>query len=249
MSFDAGFAQALLDPELAVPEGLIDPAGRPAGKRFDVYRNNVVASLSAALADGFPAVHALVGADFFTAMARVYVRAHPPSDPRMMYFGAEMPRFLEGFGPVAHLAYLPDVARLELALRESYHAGDATGLDAEGLAALPAHRLEEMRFPLVPAARLIRSGYPVLSIWHKSRDPNAPAPQAIGQDVLIARPGFDPAPHGLGPGAFAFFSALQGGAVLSDAIASATAEAPNFDLSAALSLALTTHVLQVPETP
>ncbi len=141
MSFDAGFAAALLDPDLAVPSGLVDPSGRPAGKRFDVYRNNVVASLSSALADGFPAVHALVGAEFFSAMAGVYVRVHPPNNPRMMYFGAQMPAFLEGFGPVAHLAYLPDVARLELALRASYHAADAEGLTAERLAALPQDQL------------------------------------------------------------------------------------------------------------
>ncbi len=248
MSFDDGFASALLDPSVAVPEGLIDPAGRPAGKRFDVYRNNVVASLSSALADGFPSVHALVGAEFFGAMAGIYVRAHPPSDPRMMYFGAEMPSFLEGFDPVKHLTYLPDVARLDLALRVSYHAGDAKGLTAEDLAALPQDALEGMRFALVPAARLIRSAYPVQAIWQKSRNPNAPAPQAGAQDVLIARPEFDPAPHALGPGAFAFFTSLQGGATLGEAIALAMTEAPDFDLSAALSLALATQVLQAPET-
>ena len=154
MSALDGFADALLDPNQAVPEGLVDPKGRPAGKRFDVYRNNVVASLSSALAEGFPAIRSLVGMEFFSAMAGIYVRAHPPSDPRMMYFGTEMPEFLAGFGPVQHLAYLPDVARLELALRESYHAADAPGLTGEALAALPQDGLEAMRFGLVPSARL-----------------------------------------------------------------------------------------------
>ena len=249
MSFDAGFAAALLDPNLAVPSGLVDPSGRPAGKRFDVYRNNVVASLSSALADGFPAVHALVGAEFFSAMAGVYVRVHPPNDPRMMYFGAQMPAFLEGFGPVAHLAYLPDVARLELALRASYHAANAEGLTAERLAALPQDQLEAMHFPLVPSARLIRSPHPVLSIWRRATDVGAPAPVAEAQDVLIARPDFDPAPHALGPGGFAFFTGLSDGLTLAEAAALATAKAPDFDLSAALSLALATQSLQASEHP
>ncbi len=249
MSFDAGFAAALLDPELPVPEGLIDPVGRPAGKRFDVYRNNVVASLSSALADGFTAVHALVGAEFFGAMAGVYVRMHPPRDPRMMYFGAEMPAFLEGFGPVEHLTYLPDVARLELALRTSYHAADAVGLTAERLAALPQDQLEATCFALVPSARLIRSTHPVLSIWRRATDPSAPAPVAEAHDLLIARPEYDPAPHALGPGAFTFFTALSAGLTLAEASAHTTTEAPDFDLSAALSLALATQTLQAPEHP
>jgi hypothetical protein len=52
-----------------------DPAGRPAGARFDVYRNRE------ALVTGFPVVHALVGDAFFRAMAGVFLRAHPPTSP------------------------------------------------------------------------------------------------------------------------------------------------------------------------
>ena len=34
----SAFAHALLDPEAAVPVGIVDPQGRPAPKRFSVYR-------------------------------------------------------------------------------------------------------------------------------------------------------------------------------------------------------------------
>ena len=40
------FTAAILDPDAPVPPGLLDPEGRPAGKRFNVYRNNLAASLS-----------------------------------------------------------------------------------------------------------------------------------------------------------------------------------------------------------
>ena len=43
------FAAALLDPDAALPPGVIDPRGRPAPKRFAVYRNNVASSLVDAL--------------------------------------------------------------------------------------------------------------------------------------------------------------------------------------------------------
>lgn len=72
------FITAVLDPMIDTPQGLVDPNGNPAGKRFDVYRNNVVASLSDALGVAFPVVQKLVGDEFFRAMAGVYLRQHPP---------------------------------------------------------------------------------------------------------------------------------------------------------------------------
>jgi hypothetical protein len=36
------FATAILDPDSPIPRGLIGPDGEPGGKRFAVYRNNVV---------------------------------------------------------------------------------------------------------------------------------------------------------------------------------------------------------------
>ena len=56
----SAFAQALLDPEAAIPAGVIDPMGRPAPKRFAVYRNNVATGLGNVLEAAFPAVKSLV---------------------------------------------------------------------------------------------------------------------------------------------------------------------------------------------
>ena len=61
----AKFTQALLNPEAAIPAGLIDPQGRPAGKRFNVYRNNVIVSLMDAMETAFPVIQKLIGAENF----------------------------------------------------------------------------------------------------------------------------------------------------------------------------------------
>jgi len=139
------FRSAVFDPKADVPEGLIDPAGRSAGKRFDVYRNNVIVSLSNALAEGFPALRNLVGASNFTVLAGAYVRAHPPSAPVLMLFGAKMPEFLAAFPPVQRYPFLPDIARLECALRESYHAADTTPIDPAELGAVSPDALADLR--------------------------------------------------------------------------------------------------------
>ena len=230
------FTTALLDPELAAPNGLTDPEGRPAGKRFSVYRNNVVVSLTAALEAAFPVIHALVGDEFFRAMAGVFLRAHPPSSPMMMFYGAEMPEFLTGFTPVQHLGYLPDVARLELALRESYHAADTAPMAAEALINLPPDQLMETRLQLSPALKVVRSAYPITAIWRAHHEPSADKPQMRADDALIMRPEFDPKVDRLPAGGAELVEALQRGAKLGDAVLAAEAEAKDFDLTRTLGL-------------
>jgi hypothetical protein len=220
----ADFLPALLDPERPVPQGLQDGHGRPAGRRFNVYRNNITVSLVEALTQGFPATVKLLGAEYFTAIARVFVQANPPQSRLMMHYGAGFPAFLETVPALAQLGYIGDVARLELALRRSYHAADAAPLDPAILGAVAPDDLPATRFTLAPALILIRSRWPLHAIWAFNMIPGSPAPQiqAQGQgqaqtqpqDVLITRPGFDPTPHPLPQGGAEFIAALMQGAPL-----------------------------------
>ena len=79
-----GWAQALLDPEADCPPGLTTWNSSDPATRFAVYRNNVVCSLVDGLAAAFPVVQALVGEDFFRAMAAVFVRRAPPRSPVLL---------------------------------------------------------------------------------------------------------------------------------------------------------------------
>ena len=75
----AEFRAAILNAQADVPEGLVNPDGQQASKRFSVYRNNVVHSLSEAMLTGFPVLTKLLGDEFFREMAKVYLRIHPPA--------------------------------------------------------------------------------------------------------------------------------------------------------------------------
>lgn len=233
MPSQSQFGTALLDPARPVPEGLTDFAGEPAGKRFDVYRNNVAVSLTEALETGFPVIRKLVGDDFFKAMAGVFLRAHPPEDPRLATYGGRFPGFLATFDPVRHLPYLPDMARLELGLRQSYHAADAAPLSVADMAAADVMAL---RPRMAPASLVVSSRYPIHAIWLRNSQPDAPRPQMVPEDVLIARPRFDPRPHLLPKGGIALARALKGRITLSEALAATLAQEPSADIPALLTL-------------
>jgi len=119
------FASALLDPARPVPSGLATWNGSDPVARFAVYRNNVVVSLVAALADTFPVVRELVGEEFFTAMARLYVAEQPPLSPVLAHYGDGFADWVVQFEPAAAVPCLADMARLERARVRAYHAADA----------------------------------------------------------------------------------------------------------------------------
>jgi len=229
------FRAALLDPDLPAPDGLGDGRGGPAGRRFDVYRNNVASSLIDALEVGFPAVQKLIGRTNFRAIMGVFLRQHPPEAPMIAVYGAALPQFLAGFSPLAHLGYLRDVARLEQALRESYHAADAAPVDPAELQAMHPDLLPAARVTLAPAMRLIRSDWPLHAIWTYAMEGGA-QPHAAAEDVVVTRPAFDPVMAVAGPGGASFILALAAGRTIGAAHDAALAEAPEFDLPAILDI-------------
>lgn len=236
----SAFATALLDPDTPPPEGLTDGRGRPAQRRFGVYRNNVASSLTDALETGFPVVARLVGKEFFRAMAAVFLRSHPPEDPRLQLWGGRFPGFLARFEPVAQIPYLPDVARLELGLRQSYHAEDTPVLP---LAGLSPESVLALRPRLAPSTLILGSRFPVLSIWQRNaRDAKADIPVG-GETILVARIGYDPEPRLLPAGGHALARHLKGRLTLADALAAAQADTPEADLGALMTLFLTPGVL------
>lgn len=232
------FRAALLDPAHPVPPGLGDSAARPAGARFNVYRNNVAVSLTEALRTGFPIITKLLGQQNMDGLAGIYLRAHPPASPLMMHYGTGFPDFLAATPQLAHLGYLADIARLELALRQSYHAADAPPIDPAALADLPPEDLLHCTVTLAPALRLLRSDWPIYDIWRFNTEPGAPKPTPGAQNILITRPEFDPQPHLLPPGAATWIEALGRAVPIGEALDTAQQGAPDFDLGASLTLLL-----------
>lgn len=232
------FAPGLLDSSLPAPDGVTGPDGGPAPKRFNVYRNNVAVSLVEAVTDSFPATVQLLGEDYFKAVARVFVTNHPPRSPVLLWYGSDFADFLRSFPPLAAYGYLPDVARLEWAWLEAYHAADAVPLSPETLGRMPQNLLAELTLEPHPACRLVRSAWPIFSLLSANRfGGDHPSDLAEAQDCLVSRADLDVEVRLLRPGGAALLEALCEGLPLGQAAQRAAELLPDeeFDLGGCLS--------------
>lgn len=133
--------------------------------RLSIYRNTSRSTLTNALRLAYPAVHRLVGEDFFAAASDAFITAEPPPTAWLDLYGAGFPQFLHDFGPAAALAYLSDVARLEQAVVHAIHAADREPLAPVRLAAVAPSDHARVCFTPHPSVGLLSSDYPVDAIW------------------------------------------------------------------------------------
>lgn len=247
------FAAALRNRDLPLPAGLTRPSGRPSNRRFAVYRNNVAVSLVDALAAIYPTLQNLVGEEFFRAMAHAYVLNNLPTSPLMFTYGASFPAFVEAFGPASDLPFLADVARVERAWLDAFHAADRAPLAPQALATVAGDALPEIRFETHPASRLLALPHAAGSIVGRDRqglpldglDPFQP------EAVLITRPAYDVAITVLTPEANAFVGTLMAGNSFTEAWDAADILAPGTDIGSLLTLTLASGAfsdLRLPET-
>lgn len=136
--------------------------------RLNIYRNNVILSLSTAIADTFPVVKRLIGDDCFNAAAIVFVRTNPPTQPSLLFYGEAFINFISDFPACSELKFLLDVARLEWNYIQAFHAEDSELLDNETLAQIPPESLADVKFTLHPSVQLMQSDWPVDTIWDEN---------------------------------------------------------------------------------
>jgi len=222
----SAFASALADPAAPPPATTRGRLGAPDARRFSVYRNNVAVGLIGALEARFPVSRRIVGDDAFRAVARAFASARKPRSPVMIAYGQDFPGFAADFLASAEAPELNclaevarDVARLEDAWVEAYHAADASVATVSDLSGLGPDQLAGTRIEFHPAARTLRFSAPAASIWAASQSWDGPAApnRSIGEDALITRPDCDVRVRVLPPLAYDFASRLREGATLLEA--------------------------------
>ena len=239
---DTFFEAALLPPDVPVPAHLRPLLDQPG---FAVYRNTVLKGCVDALQANYPAVHALVGEDWFRAVASRYARAHPPQDSRMLVYGEGFAGFLHDFlRDVAtgdDLPYLPGVACLDRLWSEAHGALDAAVLGAAAVTALPLEELGAMVLVPHPAARWAWfEDQPIYTIWRRNRgdgDNGAEGADSAdelvwtGEGALLTRPASAVTWTALDAAGCAFLDACAAGRPLAHAASEALALQAGTDLA------------------
>jgi hypothetical protein len=168
-----------------------------ARRALAAYRGNGRALAERALAAAFPTVAELVGSESFAGLARAFWQDHPPVDGDIARHGEALADFIQADAQLASEPYLADVARLDWAVHRADPAADA---DASpfGLEHLAGPDAVACRLRLRPGTALLRSRWPVVSIWsaHRSDEPDRFAPMRAAmargeaQSALVRRDGW-----------------------------------------------------------
>lgn len=234
---NGGFAAGLLDPDVEVPAEI--SGRRAATRRYGVYRNNVVVGLIDALKAAYPSLLAIMGEMNFARVGRHFIAAHPPRSPMMQDFGAGFAEFLAGFAPLRGSPFLADVARLERAWLEAYHAADAAPLTGADLAGLAPEAMAGLVLPAHPALAVICSDHPIGDLFaYRFGRPERGPDLAASQSALVTRPELEVRVTMVTRPQARFLGSLAAGQPLGEATEATLAAEPEFDLATALALAL-----------
>ena len=216
-------------------------------QRFAVYRNNVIHGLMAALQTRFPATERLIGDESFRFCSQLFVEAHKPRSPLLMFYGDGFPDFLDQLPFLADWPFLSDFARIEVARTKAYHARDCepfrlhdTGADIIA-ALMPCH------FEPHPAVVILSSSFPAATIWALSDSSEALAQiDWQPQTMAITRGHYDIqifiVPEGTAP----CLAALQQGATLEEALVATSNAIAGCDLATLLVSLLRCDLLATP---
>jgi hypothetical protein len=215
--------------------GEIESDGLSAEARLRIYRNHLVATLTAALESTFSVVRRLVDRRFFAYAAHEYLRQHPPQSRCLAEYGAGLADFLSGFEPCKDLPYLADVARFEWALNTAATVREEAPLEIVALAAIPPEGASLLKISLQPSVSYFASGWPIDAIWlaNQQKEVRTVDLASGGTTVEMRRADEGFSWQRLDPGTFAFRKALAEGFALGMAAATAASD-PAFDLAAAL---------------
>lgn len=234
------FAEGLLDAASPAGDGF---AGVHRGQRLAMYRGHLRGAWHTTLSAAFPVLRQLLGDEFFEGLCHTFGFAQPARDADLNQFGAALPDFLASFAPAADYPYLADMARLEWALHRARFNEDAIAITAADLAALGPEALDATRFALHPAVTLLDSPYAVASLWHAHHGGAFPPSMDVAEQVLVARPQWQPVVESIDPARHAFYKALGENASVGAALDAAMALDEEFDIAGALHQALALGVL------
>ena len=234
--FQSDVSSALANSKVACPAQVRQQDSHSQSRRFNIYRNNRAVSLIDSLKATFPAVHKLVGEAYFSAVARSFIDEHPPVSAVMAEYGANFGEYIRQSPNAQNIPYVADLAALEWARLQSFHAADAASLPLDVLLskAEPA-QYDSLVFTVLPSLFQLSSRWPVGSLWSEISSPAAQAADQPEMDmnspehIVVVRPEYEVFVQVLPESGAMLLEQLKRGDSLQEAVSSVTENDPEFD--------------------
>lgn len=169
----------------------LNAQGSVSGReRMAVYSGGYTARIHESLMETYGAVKHVMGEASFLRVAENYAEARSSAGYNLSDAGKDLESFFEKTDWKKNLPFLPDLARLERLVAESFHAFAGKNFDPSILAGFDEDQWNQLRLQFQPFVKIVGSQWPILDIWNARKTPlkemNIPL---IGrpQNVLIYR--------------------------------------------------------------
>ena len=143
-------------------------------ERLDIYSNAYRFRLIDALAETFPAVHTLMGDEFFHQTALAYIAHYPSQHFSLRYFGDQLSAFLRGYE--VETPIYAEMAELEWALRDSFDSADLAPITLQALQTIAPERWEGVHFKFHPSVQCLVLGWNTCQLWAAIDEGSEPIP-------------------------------------------------------------------------
>jgi hypothetical protein len=177
------------DPGSALDAWLWVPPPQRAADRLRIYRSGYPARVHDLLADSYPAVARILGAQAFAALTRRYAASVPLTSYNLDQAAAHMPALLRGDALTHERPFLPDLAQLEWRVAVAFHAAERLPLDPRTLGwSVDDWATAVLHFQ--PSVAVVSSRWPVFDLWAARDTPGSPVEIDLDErpeDIVVRR--------------------------------------------------------------
>jgi len=138
----------------------LDPQHSDPHNGLKIYRGNLVFGLIGAMKETYVFTLFLLGENNFNFFCRDFLYQNPSRDSDLIQYGGGFGDFLAAREEIQHLAFIPEVARLEWALERAFYAPPEPSLTGE----LPEIG-RESKLGFKNSVRLVQSAYKIHEAW------------------------------------------------------------------------------------
>jgi hypothetical protein len=157
-----------------------------AEERVDIYANMYFYRILDVLKEDFPATLAVLGADRFHNLVTGYLIEYPPAHFSISYADNHLADFIGAHPLREEFPFLADLARMERAVIDVFHAADAVPLDADQMRAIAPADWPALKLALHPANQILKLDWNlagILKAVEQGEEPCPTVPEALSMLV------------------------------------------------------------------